>query len=86
MGLSKGMSLKGGSSGLTKVPSVFTVKPKAVEKPSTAPPVPIGGYNISRVADAGSYQGASHPDMNFDGGLDTYGGASAEAGQTTTTS
>lgn len=82
MALSKGISLKGGSAGLTSVKSSFS-KPTPTPSKYTAPDPPIGGYNPAQVA--GAYQGASHPDMNFDGGLDTYGGPTAEAGQTTIT-
>lgn len=87
MALSKGVSLKSGKTGLTniKAGSKYSIvpAPKAAPK-SNAPSIPVGGYNPAQVG----YQGASHPDMNFDGGLDTYGvgddSSTAEAGQSTT--
>lgn len=81
MALSKGISMKNGATGLSK--GVSLRKPAPAPKKYNTPEIPIGGYNPAQVA--GSYQGASHPDMNFDGGLDAYGGPTAEAGQTTIT-
>ncbi len=47
MALSKGISLKSGT-GLSKGVPFSRAKPAS--KPSTAPPVPVGGYNPAQLA------------------------------------
>lgn len=58
--------------------TTFTLKtPQQLERQARKAEPPVGGYNPAQVAKAGTdpmaYHGAANPDMNYDGGLDTYG-------------